>query len=935
MEKPKLLNRLQENSVLNNIIVVEDDSVSTLKSGDMIEIIGNEEYFSFNTSRLTDIDIAGRDGIKRNKKIVVNYQQSTTEKIVLSIHEDLKRGETVVIQNIPVADVQKTGSNNLKYNINNKCMLNDPNDINIIDLSLELAENQEFTRDVNNLNKIFTLEDLSVKVKGTGRLLKHDEALKLSLPAENSEWGNLNAAEVQPSELFNIKKNSHSTLIITARNKLYNEANIIIKNLKIRTNADEFTNKRLILSIVTDTTIFALSNKSITYSYPSLTSLDDQTFFTDDTSWYLYNFVINTRNLDNTLMPGSRISILLSNDNVTWDTKYDFINVKSDDADKIGKSVVFERQACHINVVDSIKAQMFFEISGLRIKPVNTPDIQFFLQLSIDGGNTVCATDFNSNRFKYIKPMIDYTGKINRSLNESAYAMKSGRNWIIKIPEDSNYKWDIVENTTEPVYHRNGQNKSSVNFRSLSNIIKFSDEKTAIILIKNGYGTISQGLQLSGESVKRLVFKGLKLKPFFNDIPRDSNSYIELSVETPYGIHTVHSDKSRSPDWGIKINGATSFSYSDLVGKPLEFELSMPQVLRFGDHGVLTDTKLSLYSKEQTLLYKPLVKQFKIDDQIQAEKDVLSSSRYIKEFYDDTAPKKGDNWKVWYYLAWAKWHADELGILNRFLNQKEFRFDRALTKGTFEDDLAKAVKKGYLPNSRHIRYLPIKKGNLLAINNNRIGIAEAKFRRGDFIGGEQDFLKILSDSKKNDEIRHLSAIANYWLGRIALSLLDLDYNDYNQSYPYKKLDAALQTFKGNQIMFSGEFWLEDSIKVYRKVAKKIIKSRRKIKTVSIPRIPRKMGGESNLIDYTYRFIYNSDNDYTYRITGESGFTIGLVNKENDDFLASGSKLSPTFKDEIKLTKGGNYQIKFSPKRESIFNLLIYAILVGLIGILYG
>ena len=938
MEKPKLINRLQGDAVLNDIIVTEDELVTTLKSGDVIEIIGNEDYFSFNTVKLTDIEIVSTGRFDRNPKIAVQYQQCTDDKIVLIVRTDLNKGESIAIKNIPVSYIQQTGSDIfLKYNINDKCLLRDENEIRIIDLSLEIAAENEFVRDINNLSRTFTLSDISVDIGGEGKLFDPGKNLELSLPEESAEWANLNAVDIFPSEMFSIREKSKRSILLSPTSEVYNEATIYIKNLSVRPIVDEFIDKKLKLTTVMDTTVFAISNNSITYSYPSLTSLDDQVFFTDDTTWKMYNIDINTRSLDNTILPGSKISILLSSDRVNWDTKYDVIQIKGEHAERLGTTVEFEGKACHIVVNDTVRANMFFEVSGLRIIPIEIYDIEFSLKLSLDGCETICALDFDSKRFKYVRPSIDYTEKISRSINESAFAMKSNRTWCIKIPDSIEYEWESTENIIEPVPDdvRKGMNKGSVNFRSISENVKFIDKKTAVISIINGYGTLKiQPLQISGLSKKKLFFKGLRLVPLSENEPDESNSYLEFIVETPYGNHAIRSDKSVKSDWGLTIDGRKSFYPGQLVGREMEIGISMPQVV--SERGVVGDKKLVLYSKENVLLFEPLVKRFKIDYQQKAKKEVLTSAEYIKKFYDDTYPK-GANWKVWYYLAWAKWRADDLDILNQLKNTKWLRNDGVLTRENYDGDMAKAKRKGYQPEGRHKAYPTLQKGDLLAEINNRIGIAEVKFRKGDMVDAEQDFLKILSDTKKNDEVRHLSAVVNYWLGRIALDLGDIEYDNYRASYPYGKFANARKIFKSNKSLFSGELWLEDSIKVYRNHAKELVKSHRNVESTSIPRQPGLEGEKVFSMSNTFRFTYSYDNSYTYNIIGESGSAIGLVHTEEntESFLAKGRKLSLMFEDEIRLSRGGDYSVMFSPKQQSLFNILTYAMLIGLIGFIYG
>ena len=936
MEKSKLINRLQGVAFLNDITITEDKLVTTLKPGDEIEIIGDEDYFSFNTARLTNIVISDLEGF--NQKITVNYQQCTAEKIVLMIRSDLNRGESIVIKNIPVADIYETGGDIfLEYNFKNKkCALTEHNNIRIIDLSLEIAKDQEFLRDVSNLNGTFSLGELSVDIKGQGKLFDKGKRLELSLPEESADWTNINKVNIFPSGRYSISQKNSRTVVLTLNEDIYNEETIYINNLSIRPTVKEFINELLKITAVEDTNVFAKSSNSITYSYPSLRSGANQVFFTDDTSWKIYNIDINTRDLNNTIFPGSKISILLSNNSVSWDTKYNVIRIKSENARKLKRIVEFEGQACHIVAKDTISAHMSFEISGLRIQPVKTPDIEFSLELSLDGGKTICALDFDKGRFKYVKPSTDYNGKINRSIEESAYAMGSRKRWIIKIPDLIDYKWDTAAKKIERVF-KNGMPIGNINFRSLNDNVEFPDNKTAKISIENGYGRINQGLQISGQSKKKLIFKGLKILRILQNDPDISNSYLELIVETPFGDHVVNSDKSKKSDWGLKINNRTSFPIDKFVKKELEIAISMPQIKRFGGKGVLDDTKLLLYSKEPVLLLDPLVKRFNGDDKQKAKKDVITSADYIKKFYDDTDPK-GNNWKVWYYLAYAKWRAVDLGILEELKDR--LKDDQILIRRRYNDDMEKAKRIGYDPAGRHKDAYPIiDKDNLLAKINNKISIAAMKFSKGDMIGAEEDFLKILSDSKKDDKIKHLSAVANYWLGRIALALDDTDYDDYRRSYPFARFKEARIDYKSYpEALFSGTLpVLEvDSINVYRDLAKKRVKSHSGMESVSMKRQTRKEGANFFSMENTFHFIYNYDNNYTFKIEGNSGATIGLVNPKNTDlFLAKGNEMYPLFGDEIRLNLGGDYSVVFSPKKQTFINFFASAILIGIIGFGYG
>ena len=161
----------------------------------------------------------------------------------------------------------------------------------------------------------------------------------------------------------------------------------------------------------------------------------------------------------------------------------------------------------------------------------------------------------------------------------------------------------------------------------------------------------------------------------------------------------------------------------------------------------------------------------------------------------------------------------------------------------------------------------------------------------------------------------------------------------NGSYPYRKFYKASRIYKeNNKSLYSSEPWLEDSIRVYKDLAKNIVKNRND-ETNSFGVSPQRgkkgsisLGGVEN----AYRFRYKYDNNYKYRILGESGSPIGLVNIEKPDkILVQGEEIFPGFDDEIRLGKGGEYKIKFSPKNQSFYNLFFSIIIIGLLGFVYG
>ena len=168
---------------------------------------------------------------------------------------------------------------------------------------------------------------------------------------------------------------------------------------------------------------------------------------------------------------------------------------------------------------------------------------------------------------------------------------------------------------------------------------------------------------------------------------------------------------------------------------------------------------------------------------------------------------------------------------------------------------------------------------LLAEIDDRIMIAEKKFKEGKAISAEIDFLDIVIDIEKNDGIKHRTAVVDYWLGRIALSLGDIEYDDYDHSYPYKKFDSALDIFYSNISLFTRNAWIEDSIKIYRNFAMERVTNRQEGGPALIDGEDIREGKKSPISlenGNTIRFTYLYDNNYTYKISGNRPYCLFIV-----------------------------------------------------------
>ena len=221
----------------------------------------------------------------------------------------------------------------------------------------------------------------------------------------------------------------------------------------------------------------------------------------------------------------------------------------------------------------------------------------------------------------------------------------------------------------------------------------------------------------------------------------------------------------------------------------------------------------------------------------------------------------------------------------------------------------------------------------------RIAQAEMLIDGGKYLVADSLLLNILtvvSQKEYDDYIRSLECVARYNLAKVALRLNDIEYKTPKSSYPHKQLMKAKTVYKDYPFLEDERPALLDSIRHYREMVKNAFRK---------DHIPIKLPVESGTISNepsrsTTIFSYNYDNNYTFSINGrkkgmENGHTVRVTNLDDediDDYSSVNTKVS--FNRKIRLSKGGEYAIKFSPDKESTYNMLVLVSITAILAFLY-
>ena len=933
LEESQMVNTNTEGNSLKRIVVQEDMDVKMSQRGDIIQIIASEDKFNFDLINLNKIELKNVDH-SNNLKLAINYSNSNQYKIMLNILAPLELGEKVYIENIPIQNIhEKLDEIHLNYQINEGGIQSDLNTIDMIYAHAEFEGDNKFVRDVNSTPQLLSLSNLHIDLMNIPRYGQNDQFVILRLPSGIASWASNQKPKIDSTNQIHIEYINKREIAIYAMGDIGKKTHIEISGLNIIPDRSEFIGQELTCLLVADSSIVFSTKPTISYTYPTFRSIGDQTFFTDDTTWNVYDLEINTGNLDMPILPGDYIELIISDHEIFWDRGANQLSDLASNNGLLSRNVIFDGSTCQIVAADTIKDNTQLRISGLRIKPLSLAASPFSLEMSLDGGRTICAEDYEGKTTKAVKLRDEISEKVNRAIQENIYSMETGRTIALKIPEGSPLKWDESIDSIQRVSINNETQiqKGDINFSVLDERVTYPNKKTVLLKIGQGYGSKDQGLRLSGPNRKKLYFKGLKLLDMAeSEGVSDNEEWLNLIIESPYGPKT---ENGSSTGWQLLVNGKIKNYLMTDDFQSTEFVLMTPQISKFNGREVFEDRKLQLYAEEHVLLRSPLVDFENMNSEV-AYNNLESCLKNIVALYSDTYPK-GKNWKTWYYLAWLKKRSIELNVQDKILELDLVKNERALIKSSYSEDMETAKIHGYSPLTRHQNYPSIGMGTLISDINAKIDVAVLKFSHHSILDAEDELLMIRREVLGDQKLKYLTAKIDYWLARIGISLDDSEYQTFQQSYTFQKLKNARSIYSGNAPLFTRDLWLRDSINVYSDIAidQVNISGEKKLANLTFKSARSVL---SDLQISSYEFYFGDDYSYAITLKGLDRANIALINSEDKSkIIYQDEVMSPTFGQTLRFSKGGEYEIRFSPARQTMYNIILSSIILSSIGLIYA
>ncbi len=937
MQKVKYVNVNSDKASLKKIKLIEDPVFSSIPVNSTIVIRIPENSFQFdnNESNLARIEYPVE------KLELINARSNTHETAIsFRLLDRLLPSQELLIKGIPISEYNDIENNGLIYGIGSDIISRESSAIRILDFEVSMDDDVEIIQKIKKENILTELPPIDISIQGDGPALRKNEIIIIKLPTVVGKWSGRSNVSITNNSNLSLLNINDRIVKFGIKNDLYNNFNATVSGLSIITARGEFLDQKLKIYLESDSSFSTESNQSINQSYPQIYSVDQQRFFLDDTSWGLYTLRINTRSLKKVFIPGNSISIGFNNTDIKWDTSVPFESLKFNEAANgvFSPVIMYKNGLCSFTLKDTISSESILEITGLKILPIrDLNNNNFKLKLSLDKGRTYCALD---NNLKIIRPSNSINEKIEREIQETTYALKRGKEWRIHLNADPDeLRWDQGKNKRKnkiPIQFR-----AKLDSRSFAPIFKFSDDSNMKLKVAHSFGSMNQDLNISGNEgdIKSIGIEGFGLLGNLM-LLKGKDDIMQLYVPTPFGEKLISNQSNKKFEWNLKIHNVDN-------SKPLVITIDMPSIIDPKKQKPISSKDLVLYGNDDKLIRKPLIDDFpltKASNPKKARLAILNSVKYIHRL-NDSGERKGTNWKTWYYLAWAKRNARDLDETLTLLGELHddlsdgLHDNKKLTKNTWEQDIEKAKQKGYDPDNFNKDYQYPDKLNIYNREKLRIAQAEMLIDGGKYLVADSLLLKILtvvSQKEYDDFIRSLECLVRYNLAKVALRLNDIEYKNLRSSYPYKQLRLAKKVYRDYPFLEDERPALLDSIKHYQQRLRNVFRK----DYVSI-KLPVESGTISNeRSSSTTVLSYKYDNNYTFSINGrkqgmENGHIVRVTNLDNeaiDDYSTFNTKVN--FNRKIRLNKGGEYTIKFSPDKESAYNMLVLVSITAILAFLY-
>tara|TARA_B100002052_G_scaffold298950_1_gene334377 strand:- start:2816 stop:7156 length:4341 start_codon:yes stop_codon:yes gene_type:complete len=563
-------------------------------------------------------------------------------------------------------------------------------DFKIYDIDINLLENIEYTKNIDNKINSYILPDILITNNSP---FLFDDIDRITLQLSEAIYSYFDTEETQIFSSKNKKKKPSYTiegnqLIVFINDAFQTMEQIQIKNLGIKLNLDQpsFSSKPMEMNIkINDQNIVVNSTKKVTYGAPILRSRDVQLIFEKQNDIeYAYQMKVDFSEIPKS---ARRIKDLLiripEGVDLSWSTFKKALIESENNLYKAEIEVLNNAKDIVISL-DNIPPdeRTFLSIGSLAFTNVGLLSDEFNLRMSINQGKNFCSIDNKKQIISESNSVV----VMQKIFKEKWYPYKKGNSVDFVIAADAPFIWD-VDNFTD-IFQKGklGEYKGDITPKSkMFGDPQFSEDKKKVSFkIISDINDKIKGAE-SMDFGKKLFLK-LKLKKLNNDIGVYRHKpFVNLHIESIFGKQILKGKKDGA------LNNLTFYKMPKYNSKTNDVVLKIELK---NDKNLGDPVQVRWYRNPAYLLTlsKNADEIVEIDGK---RKVLLTGFQELERFYkkDFNQVFVNQDWTFWYYLSLykCKWQS----ILGE---DSIFPIIDELGTSAIGSDIVKAKKFGYNPS---------------------------------------------------------------------------------------------------------------------------------------------------------------------------------------------------------------------------------------------
>ena len=904
---------------IERLIIAEDEFVSTINPGDkIIYSLPKESKLRFNKSLLSNVQVP--ENVFR-----IAREESDEHNLVLEVIRSPGIGYRDYIRNIPLNPSRMSipptyGKFTVQSSMGSEFVIIDSMPVEIARISIDMASNAEFIRDVDKDIQRFHLPDIIIENDGFSPVLKGEDII-LSLNEVKSYLFKRDDLTIestsggQPVTILggNEKLTLRFKINITPGERVYINGLIIElpKDHKYLTNIP-------ILAIIGSESNRLYSDSTLTYGAPVLRSAMEQVLIHRSNRTAFYSLELNFGNLSKRLNSIDEIILRLPNKpSLRWSENIN-ITFSGTASESLLRTYELRDDAKTLVIpvnensrFSSLRKQVY--INGLGCQEIVSHESGIIrIRLSIDGGKTIVAMDEEPKR---IVSQANAAAIDRQRVFENWYPFKKGNKVKISLQKSPSFIWDTTRTTLR-------YSKRDIKFNRTkifdNNLLFSEDLKTVTLTIRHDVDDESVKSLYPGIIYQMMDFgQEITLEGFVFHGPSEAEPVVNVVLQTLYGelIYPKQDDFIKCMveylTDTVRISlGLHSFPVGDKLNNPSLIswyrypEKYLPYVW------LTTDTDL-----EQI----PLMK--KKEDLSDLKKELEKHYRFAKDDIDY-------DWVFWYYLSWYKKRIQELKHTD--FNSWDFPDDK-LNGAFYKDDFIKSEKVGY--EKSFAGQFPDPIGDKSDLQARKIAYEKATelFNKRSYLEAEYILLENLFKPGMEDWIR-----VAYWtkLGQIGEVLMDTTvlYGDKTySSYMYGQANSTLNSPDVTTLLMHWKPQIKQYLDTRQKGQEMVIKELgkpspelKKYYEEFLDHKDRKKRGPSKVIEVSWDPKKLADrNEWEFLLSGAVSYQSGDGEYYID--LENRSRSLHAFGNEIQVYGGNIYSLDFDPPKNSVRKVILSVI----------